>query len=70
VSRSKHQTFKSVFGGKSKREIQELIDGEDPDCLALLKKRQIKRETRAVRQVIKLMADESRSDDVSGEDAS
>lgn len=63
MSRSHHKTLKSVFGGKSKREIQDMIDGQHPDYLELLEKRQIKREERRARQVLKLLAAEPLPDE-------
>ncbi|NRA68977.1 MAG: hypothetical protein HRU19_31190 [Pseudobacteriovorax sp.] len=51
MSRSIHQTVKSVFGGKTIREINEMIDAEDPDVLALLRKKQYKSDTRNFRQI-------------------
>ena len=42
MSRSIHQTRKSVFGGKSKREIEDMISNEDHDVEQLIKKNLIK----------------------------
>lgn len=44
MSRSKHQTLKSVFGGLSKGGIAALAGSTDDDVLALTAKRRIKRE--------------------------
>ena len=55
MSDSIHHTFKSVFGGKSKAEIQRMIDQDDPDLLELLRKLGIKTRVRDVRQLAALM---------------
>jgi hypothetical protein len=51
VSRSIHQTFKRVFGGKSKTEVKTMF--EKSDAMALVKKRvtkkRVKRERAAAR---------------------
>jgi hypothetical protein len=51
MSKSVHQTFHGVFGGKSKTEIQRMIDEQDPGFLALLHKLRIKRQVREVREL-------------------
>jgi hypothetical protein len=45
MSKSIHQTLKSVFGGKSKREIREMCDlsNHDHDVEALTKKTELKK---------------------------
>ena len=55
MSRSIHQTLKSVFGGKSKCEIQRMIDNDDPDLLALIEKKVIKRNVRDAREIERLL---------------
>lgn len=50
MSRSIHQSNKSVFGRKSKAEIEEMIEEEDPDVRELLRKRQYKEQARAERR--------------------
>jgi hypothetical protein len=55
MSDSIHHTLKSVFGGKSKAEIQRMIDEDDPDLLELLRKRGIKKRVRDVRQLAALI---------------
>ena len=54
MSRSIHQTFKSVFGGKSVAEIERVIEAEDPDLLAYLEKRRAKKQVRNLRELEKL----------------
>ena len=54
VSRSVHQTLKSVFGSKSKHEIERMIKENDPDLVAYLEKRRIKRRVRNSRQLMEL----------------
>ena len=53
MSRSVHQTLKSVFGDKSKEEIQRMIEDDDPDLLAYLEKCEEKRRVRNLRQLRK-----------------
>ncbi len=55
MSRSIHQTLKGVFGGKSKRETQRMIDDDDPDFLALVEKKAIKRDVREAREIERLL---------------
>ena len=50
VSRSKHQTYSSVFAGKSKREIDAMFAEGDEDAMELLKKRQLKSQAKAERK--------------------
>ena len=54
MSRSKHQTFKSVFGGKSRREVRESVAEKDPDFMELVKKRILKKEVLAERKAQKV----------------
>jgi len=49
LSRSKHQTHQSVFGGKSKAEIDSMFAEGDADVDELLEKRRLKREARSNR---------------------
>lgn len=42
MSRSKHVTIKSVFGGKPKSEIMKMISENDPDVEALRAKKMAK----------------------------
>ncbi len=51
MSRSVHHTLKSVFGGKSKREIEEMIVTDDPDLLEYIEKRHIKQRVRDLRSL-------------------
>ncbi|HEU4820677.1 MAG TPA: hypothetical protein VFS87_05920 [Qipengyuania sp.] len=50
MSRSKHQTYSSVFAGKSKREIDAMFAEGDEDAMELLKKRQLKSQAKAERK--------------------
>ncbi|WP_421990557.1 hypothetical protein [Qipengyuania sp.] len=50
MSRSKHQTYKQVFGGKSAAEIDEMFAEGDDDALGILEKRRAKKEVREKRQ--------------------
>ena len=59
MSRSIHQTLKSVFGGKSPGEIQRMIDVGYPDVLELRKKRLIKRNVRNAREISALLEEVS-----------
>ena len=52
MSRSYHQTLKSVFGGKSKAEIQRMIEDEDPDFIAWVEKRNHKERVKNTRQLV------------------
>jgi hypothetical protein len=49
VSRSRHQTVKSVFGGKPASEINAMIANNDQDVQALREKKRFKNEERARR---------------------
>jgi hypothetical protein len=53
MGRSIHQTFKRVFGGKSKTEVNDMFRKGDPDAMALVKKiatkKRVKRERAASR---------------------
>lgn len=51
MSRSIHQTAKSVFGGKSRSEVDRMCDpsATDPDVVALLTKSRLKKQTKAGR---------------------
>ena len=51
MSRSVHHTLKSVFGEKSKREIEEMIFTDDPDLLEYIEKRRIKQRARDLRSL-------------------
>lgn len=42
MSRSIHKTVKCLFGGKSAREIDEMIAEDDPDVVELRRKRRYK----------------------------
>jgi hypothetical protein len=44
VSRSKHQTVKGVFGGRSKAEVTRMIDDREEDVVELQAKSLIKRD--------------------------
>ncbi|WP_341859234.1 hypothetical protein WKH79_14165 [Qipengyuania sp. GPGPB31] len=50
MSRSKHQTYKKVFGDKSAAEIDAMFAEGDEDALKLLEKRRVKRKVRQKRQ--------------------
>ena len=50
MSRSKHQTVKSVFGGLSKAGVSELANSNDEDLKELVSKKRLKREVREQRQ--------------------
>ena len=54
MSRSVHQTLKSVFGGKSRTEMDYMIENDDPDWLAWVEKHQIKVHVRNMRDLKKL----------------
>ena len=54
MSRSYHQTLKSVFGGKSKQEIDRMLAEGDPDFLAYVEKRKIKKRVKNRRQLLVL----------------
>ena len=43
MARSKHQTYRSVFGQKSKRKIDAMLEEGDEDALGLMEKRRLKR---------------------------
>ena len=43
MSRSIHQTYKKVFKGKSKAEVDEMFSESDPEVEALAKKKAYKR---------------------------
>lgn len=58
MSRSIHQTVKSVSDGKSKREINDMIETGDEDFFALVRKIGIKREVRTARSAAKEASDE------------
>lgn len=47
MSRSRHETVKSTFGGKSKKEIKDMISENDLDVDGLRKKIRYKIEARA-----------------------
>ncbi len=49
MSHSIHQTNKSVLGGKSKTEIQSLVEHDDADLQALVQKKTFKRKMRLKR---------------------
>jgi len=44
MSRSKHQTVKGVFGGRSADEIEAMVVGGDDDVAELSAKKRLKRE--------------------------
>jgi len=50
MSRSRHETVKGVFGGKSKKEIKDMISENDPDVEGLRKKIRYKIESREKRK--------------------
>lgn len=50
MSRSRHETVKGVFGGKSKKEIKQMISDSNPDVQELRRKIRYKIETRYNRQ--------------------
>ncbi|MEM7246649.1 MAG: hypothetical protein AAF533_14965 [Acidobacteriota bacterium] len=54
MSRSIHQTLKSVFEGKSQREIDEMFEHGAPELLAWLEKHAIKQAVRDRRQLERL----------------
>ena len=54
MSRSIHKTVKGVFGGKSKSEINEMIEDDDEDVLDLTKKHDYKKREREQRAQQKL----------------
>lgn len=58
MSRSIHQTNKSVFHGKSKAEVNEMCDPDqpDPDVLALWKKGEAKQLAVQERRMIEAQA--------------
>lgn len=69
MSDSIHHTLESVFGGRSKAEIQRMIDEDDPDLLELLRKRGIKQRVRDVRQLAALVENPAaRPNDLAAED--
>jgi hypothetical protein len=49
MTRSIHQTRKRVFGGKSKTEIDNMFEKNDPDVMALVKKSVIKKRVKRQR---------------------
>ena len=57
MSRSKHQTWKSVFGGLSKPPVDAVISENDEDFQELQEKRRIK-------QVVKKRRRQERLDDL------
>ena len=50
VSRSKHQTLKSVFGGKPQSEIDAMLAQGDEDAMEFVAKYQIKQSTKKARR--------------------
>jgi hypothetical protein len=54
MSRSKHQTYKKVFGDKSAAEIDAMFAEGDEDALEFLEKRRVKSKVRQKRQQGKL----------------
>lgn len=54
MSRSKHQTLKSIFGGKSISEVKKIIAEKDPEFLEFLEKRRIKKQVREKRRLQKI----------------
>ena len=56
MSRSIHQTVKSVFHGKSRAEVNTMCDPQapDPDVVALQRKSAIKRERRSRKALVTL----------------
>ena len=50
VSRSIHKTVKGVFGGKSKTQIDAMIDENDPDVVELRRKTALKEAEREARE--------------------
>ncbi|EDM25957.1 hypothetical protein LNTAR_19207 [Lentisphaera araneosa HTCC2155] len=50
MSRSYHQTHKSVLGGKSINQINEMITNDDPDLNQLVEKSQIKKDIKRKRK--------------------
>lgn len=50
MSRSKHQTIKSVFGGKPASEINAMLAEGDEDAMELVAKRSIKQSTKKARR--------------------
>ncbi len=57
MSGSIHQTVKSVFGAKSAREIDEMIEEEDAEVLALRQKKRLKEEARSRRSLAKVLGE-------------
>ena len=49
MSRSKHQTLKTVFGGKPASEIDSMLNEGDEDAIELVAKRRIKRSAKLAR---------------------
>ena len=43
MSRSKHQTVKGVFGGKTVDEVDAMVDGGDDDVRELVLKKRLKK---------------------------
>ncbi|MDQ3245792.1 MAG: hypothetical protein M3Q52_02665 [Pseudomonadota bacterium] len=54
MSRSKHQTLKSIMDGQSKRQIDAMFSEKDHDAMEWVGKRGIKKEALRARQVAKI----------------
>ena len=55
MSNSYHQTLKSVYGGKSKNQINDMIENEDPDLMAYAEKGLTKKAVREKRKEEKML---------------
>ena len=51
MSRSIHRTLKSLFHGKTKKAIDQMIEEEDPDLLEYYKKHRYRQRIRDVREL-------------------
>lgn len=57
MSRSRHQTIKGVFGGKSESEVNAMIEGRDEDVEALAEKKRFKLEEQSRRAATRNQAE-------------
>jgi hypothetical protein len=57
MSRSRHQTVKSVFGSKPASEINAMIGNNDQDVEALREKKRFKNEERARRSTTQVQSE-------------
>jgi len=57
MSRSIHHTLRNLFHGKSREEVDRMVEDEDPDLLEYYKKHNYRKRIRNLRQLKKFAVD-------------